>query len=98
MRALRLIEQTLSGKAAKHVIDALLEELPPPEVIRASMLRDLPHGSTVRFEDERTVRVTCSDRRVLREKLAYFELAYPELEFVAQVQVQQADNPEDSHE
>lgn len=77
----KLIDLHLSGESAKHLIDALVEDLPAPEVIRHSILRDLPKGSSVTL-DEGVVYVRCEDRRVLVEKLPLFELMYPELDFV----------------
>lgn len=77
----QLIELALSGKSAAYIIDALMEELPPVPVIRQTILNNLPKGSDVQFE-ENVVFVQCPDRRVLLERLHYFEVAYPELEFV----------------
>lgn len=77
----RLIDLHLSGESAKYLIDALVEELPPPEVIRQSILRDLPKGSSITIEGAAAY-IYCEDRRVLVEKLPLFELMYPELDFV----------------
>jgi hypothetical protein len=78
----RLIDLHLSGKSARHVIEALVEELPPVFVIKQSVLKDLPKGSEVTI-DENVVYIICNDKRALVEKVPYFELMYPELDFVA---------------
>lgn len=77
----KLIDLHLSGESARYLIDALVEELPAPDVIRRSILRDLPKGSSVTIDGE-AVYIRCEDRRALVEKLPLFELMYPELDFV----------------
>jgi hypothetical protein len=77
----KLIDLHLTGQSARYLIDSLVEELPPPEVIRMSVLRDLPKGSNVTL-DEGVVYIQCEDARVVAEKLPLFELMYPELDFV----------------
>jgi hypothetical protein len=83
MSTKRLIDMHLSGKGARHLIDAVLEELPPLPAIRTSLLRDLPKGSRVRVDEADSVfYVDCADRYVLKERLAFYERAYPEIDFV----------------
>jgi len=79
-----LVELHLSGKSASCIIDALLDELPSQAEIRREILADLPPGSKIRFEDERTCFVSCPDRHLLAETTTYYERVYPEIEFVVE--------------
>jgi hypothetical protein len=79
-----LIELHLSGKGASYLIDAVLEELPPVNEIRTTILNDLPKGSKIRFEQDRTCYITCQDRHLLAEMIVFYERVYPEVEFVAE--------------
>lgn len=76
----RLIDLHVSGASAKYLVDALLEELPSPDIIRRSILRDLPK-SKVTIESD-VVYIDCVDRQAVVEKLPLFEHMYPELDFV----------------
>lgn len=77
----KLIELHLSGVSAQHLIDSLVEELPSPQMIKQSLLRDLPKGSSVVI-DEGVVYIRCENRKAVVDKLPLFELMYPELDFV----------------
>lgn len=76
----RLIELYVSGASAKYLVDALLEELPSPSVIRQTVLRDLP-GSKVTIEND-VVYIECDDRQAVIRSLPILECMYPELDFV----------------
>jgi len=76
----KLIDLRVSGTSAKYLVDALLEELPPPDVIKRTILRDLPKSLVIVKED--VVYIECSDRQLLASTLPLFEHMYPELDFV----------------
>lgn len=79
-----IIEQVVSGKSSKYLIDAIVEELPPFPMIRSSLQRELPKGSIIRV-DESTFFIKVSDkedRHSIDESLEIFRSMYPELEFV----------------
>jgi hypothetical protein len=78
-----LIDLHISGKSARHLIDALVEELPTFIQIQQAIKRELPKGSKVEIhEHDRAVFISCRDRHLLNEKIQYFEIMYPELEFI----------------
>lgn len=76
----KLIDLHISGASAKYLVDALLEELPSPDVIRKTILKDLPR-SKVKIEND-VVWIDCEDRKSVVEKITLFEHMYPELDFV----------------
>lgn len=76
----KLIDLYVSGESAKYLVDALLDDLPPPSIIKQTILRDLP-GSKVIIEAD-VVYIDCKDRKAVIEKLPFFECMYPELDFV----------------
>lgn len=81
MTSKKLIELTLSGKSAEHVIEALLEELPPLPALKSSIMQDLPKYTKVKIE-ENVVYLGGENRRLLHERAEFLSLVYPELEFV----------------
>jgi len=86
MSSKHLVDHLLSGKSAQHVIDALVEDLPPLPVIRSSIQRDMPKDTIVRIEDNVFYLQSKNkqDKSKVHEQLRFFELAYPELEFVVE--------------
>lgn len=51
-------------------------------MIKQTILCDLPSGTKVIVE-EGTVYIHCEDKQALTEKMHFFELMYPELDFVS---------------
>ena len=76
----KLIDLHVCGASAKYLVEALLEELPPPDVIKRTILRDLPKSKVTIDKD--VVYIECSDRQDVANKLPLFEHMYPELDFV----------------
>lgn len=76
----KLIDLRVSGTSAKYLVDALLEELPPPYVIKGTILRDLPKSKVTIDKD--VVYIECADNQAVVEKMPLFEHMYPELDFV----------------
>jgi len=86
MTSKRLIDHYLSGQSAQHLIESLVEDLPPLPAIKSSLMRDLPKDTIVRIEDNVFYLQSRNkqDKPKIYEQLRYFELAYPELEFVVE--------------
>lgn len=80
----RLVEQVCSGKSAQHIIDALVEELPPLPMLYQIVRKEMPRGTGVRIE-ETVVFVkpqSKTDKPRVTERSDYLALMFPELEFV----------------
>jgi hypothetical protein len=81
-----LVELSLSGQSAQHIIDSLLEELPPLPMLYNTIRRELKNMASVRI-DENAVFIKSNDKsskQVVRENVNYLQLVYPELEFVVE--------------
>lgn len=86
-RSKKLIDYHLAGKSVKDVIEELLNDLPPLQSIRQSLLNELPYGSKVKIDNQNTVfYVECVDKRSTLETLTLYERIYPEIEFVQEPQ------------
>jgi len=79
MSSTKLIEQLLSGQSARHIVDALIEELPPLPALKSSIQRELPRG--VSFDIEGNAVFIHGDSE-LTESVLFLESAYPELDFI----------------
>ncbi len=79
----KLIEQSLAGASAKHLVDSLLEELPPLPALVTYIKRELPKESVIKIE-ENTVFISEVNKQAVSTKVDYLQLIYPELEFVVE--------------
>lgn len=98
----RLIEHALAGKSAQHIVDALIEELPPLPMLYQTIRKELPKGTGVRIEEyDDSISVgdgtpvfvkpaSKSTAMKVRERVDYLRLMFPELEFIVE-QVTEAD-------
>jgi len=85
MSSTRLVEQVVSGKSAQHIIDALVEELPPLPMLYQIVRKEMPRGTGVRIEENVVfVESSRADRSKIREHTDYLQLMFPELEFVVE--------------
>jgi transcription antitermination factor NusG len=82
----KLVEQVVSGKSAQHIIDALVEELPPLPMLYQIVRKEMPRGTGVRIEEN--VVFVKPQTKVLKSKVSersdYLQLMFPELEFVVE--------------
>lgn len=82
----KLVEQVVSGKSAQHIIDALVEELPPLPMLYQIVRKEMPRGTGVRIEEN--VVFVKPQSKVLKSKVSersdYLQLMFPELEFVVE--------------
>jgi hypothetical protein len=84
MSSKKLIEQVLSGQSARHLFDALVEELPPTPTLIASIRRELPRNVDVRLEHNICFISPRSDTPRISEQVSYLSLVWPEIEFVVE--------------
>ena len=80
------IDQHLDGKNIESVIDSIIDDCPPIHEIKRQLSLDLPEkAKMIVNEADKTIKIFCEkneDRWKLNEILTYYEVAYPEIEFV----------------